>query len=256
MTPPVDRSRHTDRDRAESFGGIAADYDRYRPPCPAELLADLRALTPGTVLDVACGTGKIAVPLHRAGLDVLGVEIDERMAAVARSHGVPVEVAQFETWPDAGRRFDLITCGNAWHWIDPDRGAQRAAELLRPGGTLVRSWTFAVLGADARALLDTVYAAHAPDHVHTHAEPAARENRPDDYSGRPGLGGTEERVYRWDTAYTTAEWVGLVATFSDHQLLPADRRGRLLDALTTAIEAAGGVLHGRGEAIAFFTRRA
>jgi SAM-dependent methyltransferase len=247
--------RHSDRARAESFGGIAADYDRYRPPCPPGLLADLRALAPATVLDVGCGTGKIAVPLHRAGLDVLGVEIDERMAAVARAHGVPVQVSPFETWPGTGRRFDLITCGNAWHWIDPDRGAQRAAELLRPGGTLMRSWTFAVLDSDARALLQAVYAEHAPDGVYTHAEAAAPDERRDEYSGRPGFGDTELRVYRSDTAYATADWVGLIATFSDHQMLPADRRGRLLDAVATAIDDAGGVLRGHSEAIAFYTRR-
>ncbi|MFC4033133.1 hypothetical protein ACFO3J_16795 [Streptomyces polygonati] len=44
---------------------------------------------------------------------MLGVEGDERMAEVARSHGVEVEVGAFETWDDAGRRFDLVTCADA-----------------------------------------------------------------------------------------------------------------------------------------------
>ncbi|WP_035854250.1 class I SAM-dependent methyltransferase [Cryptosporangium arvum] len=251
MTPPTDRPSHTDRDRAESFGPIAADYDRYRPECPDDLLADLVALNPADVLDVGCGTGKLAVPLRRAGLDVLGVEIDPRMAAVARAHGVPVEVSGFETWDDAGRRFDLVTSGNAWHWIDPVHGAQRAAALLRPGGTLVRSWTYAVLDDDALALLDGVYAAHTG--VHTHASAAVDEDRPE--PPRRGFGVTETRVYRWELSFTTAQWVGLIATFSDHQLLPDAERAALLATLTTAIDAAGGVLRGRGEAVALFTPR-
>ena len=38
------------------------------------------------------------------GVPVLGIEIDERMADVARGHGVAVEVAAFETWDAAGAR--------------------------------------------------------------------------------------------------------------------------------------------------------
>ncbi|MFG1922224.1 class I SAM-dependent methyltransferase [Cryptosporangium sp. NPDC048952] len=251
MTRPADRPRHTDRNRAESFGPIAGDYDRYRPEFPAALLADVVALAPANVLDVGCGTGKVAVGLRHAGLDVLGVEIDPRMAAVARAHGVPVEVAGFETWDDAGRRFDVITSGNAWHWIDPVRGAERAAQLLRPGGTLVRSWTFAVLDPDALALLEGVYAGRAD--VHTHAEAAVSEDRRE--APLAGFSDSEARVYRWDLQFTTAEWVGLIATFSDHQLLPAEERAALLGAVSAAIDDAGGVLRGRGEAIAFFSPR-
>ncbi|MFI5952435.1 class I SAM-dependent methyltransferase [Cryptosporangium sp. NPDC051539] len=251
--PHTDRP-HTDRARAESFGGIAADYDRYRPGCPDALLADLVALRPAAVLDVACGTGKLAVPLRAAGLDVLGVEIDERMAAVARGHGVRVEISPFETWDGAGRHFDLITCGNAWHWIDPDAGAARAAALLRPGGSIVRSWTYAVLDTDAQALLRDVYAEHAPGTT-THAGPGGEDSSPDPFASRPEFGAAEHRRYRWDLEVPAEEWVGLIATFSDHQLLPAAQRDRLLAALRDALTAAGGVLRGHGEADALFARR-
>ncbi|TQS44648.1 class I SAM-dependent methyltransferase [Cryptosporangium phraense] len=249
------RSPHTDRARAESFGGIATDYDRYRPVCPDALLADLVGLGPDRVLDVACGTGKIAVPLRAAGLDVLGVEIDERMAAVARGHGVPVEISPFESWDAAGRRFGLITCGNAWHWIDPERGPAKAAEVLESGGTIVRSWTYAVLDADARALLAAVYAEHAPD-ASTHAGSDEDDDEPlDPFASRPEFDAPEMRRYAWDLTIPGDEWVGLIATFSDHQLLPAGQRARLLEAVSGAIAAAGGVLRGHGRADALFTRR-
>ncbi|HEV8173255.1 MAG TPA: hypothetical protein VGP91_06365 [Actinoplanes sp.] len=41
--------------------------------------------------------------------------MDERMAKVARTHGVDVEVADFEIWNTGRRTFDLIACGDAWH---------------------------------------------------------------------------------------------------------------------------------------------
>lgn len=136
---------HLDRARAESFGTVAQQYDRYRPPHAERLIDDLAALAPARVLDIACGTGKAAVALAGRGLDVLGVETDERMAQVARAHGVPVEIAPFETWDARGRRFGLVTCGSAWHWIDPALGAAKVADLLHPGGTFARFWSYHVL---------------------------------------------------------------------------------------------------------------
>lgn len=106
---------------------MARQYERYRPTYPDALLDDLATLRPARVLDVGCGTGKAAVGLAGRGLSVLGVELDLRMAVVACGHGVPVEVGAFETWDDAGRRFDLITCGAAWQWIDPELGMAKAA---------------------------------------------------------------------------------------------------------------------------------
>lgn len=89
---------HSDRARAESFGAIATEYERFRPGYPVELIDDLAALRPARVLDVGCGTGKVAVALAAREINVLGVEPDDRMATVARSNDIPVEDVQFEDW--------------------------------------------------------------------------------------------------------------------------------------------------------------
>ena len=92
------------------------------------------------MLDVGSGTGIAARQLRAAGCRVLGVEPDARMAAFGRSHGVPAEVATFEAWEPAGRVFDVVVAGQAWHWVDPVAGAAKAARVLRPGGRLVVFW--------------------------------------------------------------------------------------------------------------------
>ena len=84
-----DRS-HTNRSRAESFGAGARAYDRARPSYPSALIDDVLADGPRAVLDVGCGTGKLARLIAERGVPVLGVEIDERMAEVARAHGIDV----------------------------------------------------------------------------------------------------------------------------------------------------------------------
>ena len=82
---------------------MAVLYDRLRPGYPDALMDDLVAVGPTSGLDVGCGTGKVARAFIARRLPVWGVEPDKAMAAVARSHGVPIELARFETWDPAGR---------------------------------------------------------------------------------------------------------------------------------------------------------
>jgi trans-aconitate methyltransferase len=112
---------HRDRVRAGSSGRDAERYDRSRPSYPRVLVDRLMADRPRAVVDVGCGTGIAARLFAQRGATVLGVEQDPRMAEVARTHGVDVEVSGFEDWDAAGRRFDLLISAQAWHWVDPGR---------------------------------------------------------------------------------------------------------------------------------------
>ncbi|MGH9060429.1 MAG: class I SAM-dependent methyltransferase, partial [Acidimicrobiales bacterium] len=136
-SPPPPAEPHQDRGMAESFGLDAARYDRARPRYPDALVRRIVDGMPGrAVLDVGCGTGIGARQYQAAGRVVLGVDPDARMAEFARVTGVEVEVATFETWGPAGRMFDAVVSGQAWHWVDPVAGAAKAARVLRPGGRL------------------------------------------------------------------------------------------------------------------------
>lgn len=61
---------------------------------------------------------------------MLGVEPDPRVAGFARRTGIEVEAGTFEAWDSAGRRFDAVVAGQAWHWADPVAGADKAAGVL------------------------------------------------------------------------------------------------------------------------------
>jgi SAM-dependent methyltransferase len=148
-----------------TFGAIAGLYDSARPTYPAEMVEYL--LTPGPIdiLDVGCGTGKAGALFVGGGRCVVGVEPDPRMAEVARSYGLEVECAAFEEWDDGGRLFDLLISGTAWHWVRPQAGVAKAAQVLRPGGRLAAFWNAPVHTAQARAVFYEVYSVHAPDMV-------------------------------------------------------------------------------------------
>jgi hypothetical protein len=47
----------------------------------------------------------------------------------------------FEAWQNAPDSYDLVLSAQAFHWIEPQYELARAAELLKPGGTIVLVWT-------------------------------------------------------------------------------------------------------------------
>lgn len=236
---PTHASRpYHERDRAESFGSIAQQYDRFRPSYPEELIDDLVAIGPADVLDVGCGTGKAGRLLAERGLSVLGVEIDAQMAAIAGEHGLEVEVASFEQWLAEGRRFDLLICGQAWHWINPEIGVPKAATVLRPGGTVALFWNSSTLRGDVVAQLEGVYRYRAPALLpsgETAEPPYAADLERSRLFDKPFT-----RTYAWTQEYSTNEWVQMVLTHSDHLLLAPGVRDALINDVSDVIDANGG----------------
>ncbi len=235
---------HDERSRAESFGAVAARYDRVRPSYPSALVDALLTTGPRRVLDIGCGTGIAGRLLTARGCSVLGVEVDARMAGVARERGLDVELARFEDWEPRGRRFDLAISAQAWHWIDPRAGARVAALALEEGGRLAVFWNFGQPPSALRELLTPVYArlgpgvenysvlfGHRDARIETTIEGIAAARRFD--------AATVER-FAWSQRYDTAGWLEQLSTHSDHRALAPEPRARLLAAVAEAIDSLGG----------------
>jgi SAM-dependent methyltransferase len=231
------------REQRLVFGEDAAGYDRARPSYPDRLIDDVVALVglPCRAVDAGCGTGKATVQLAARGVEGVAVEPDEAMAVVARRNltnyaGWRVDVSDFEEWqPKAGETFDLVTCAQAWHWIDPDRGTSRAARVLRARGWL------AIFGAtpdlpdtSLRREIDAAYAEWAPGLSARSGVPKER------VSPGSAFGPATVREYPGSRDYTAAEWVELLRTSSDHRMLPLELRESLLAQVEAAIERHGG----------------
>jgi SAM-dependent methyltransferase len=231
---------------AESFGADAERYDRTRPAYPDALVARLAAVGPD-VLDVGCGTGIAARQFRAAGCRVLGVEPDARMAELAERAGVPVEVSTIEDWDPAGRTFDTVVAGQAWHWVDPVAGAAKAARALRPGGRLAVFWHSFRPPADLGDAMAAAYRRAMPDSPlfqrplpGPEAYSLMCDKASDGMREAGGFGEPEEWRFPWERRYTRDEWLEQVPTFGLHSRVPADGRQQILADIGAAIDAAGG----------------
>ncbi|MEV0086397.1 class I SAM-dependent methyltransferase [Saccharopolyspora sp. NPDC050642] len=233
---------------AESFGVDPERYDQARPRYPDALVERIVAASPGrAVLDVGCGTGIEARQFQAACCAVLGVDPDARMAEFARRTGVEVEVATFEAWDPAGRTFDAVVAGQAWHWVDPVAGAAKAARVLRPGGRLA---VFAHVFEPPAPVAEAFAAAYrrvAPDSpLDVRARPAldvhqAMFARAADGIRQAGaFDEPEQWRFDWEQRYTREEWLNLLRTTGGLTGLPPGELAEVLDAVGTAIDEIGG----------------
>ena len=133
------------------FDRIAGFYDLMNSVMTAGLhhrwrarAADLAALEPGdNALDVACGTGDLAIELaRRVGTrgEVIGSDFAEEMLERARAKAPELvwEWGNALELPYASGRFDAATVGfGARNFSDLDRGLAEMTRVVKPGGRVV-----------------------------------------------------------------------------------------------------------------------
>src|SRR5512144_3120490 len=130
---------------AGNFGEVAKIIET----CAEAFIARLN-LEPGMrMLDVACGTGNLAIPAARAGARVSGVDIapnliaEARLEARAAGCAVAFEIGDAEALPYIDGQFDTtVTMFGAMFAYRPDRATAELLRVTRPGGRVaMANWT-------------------------------------------------------------------------------------------------------------------
>ena len=151
---------NTERSKKEEvqtmFDRIAPTYDRLNHALSLNIdrlwrrrvVRLVRRMNPHRVLDVATGTGDLALMLARRipGIHVKGIDLSEGMLDVARrkavSQGledrVTFEAGDAETPVAAAASVDVVTVAfGVRNFQDLDRGLNELKQVLRPGGRIV-----------------------------------------------------------------------------------------------------------------------
>jgi demethylmenaquinone methyltransferase/2-methoxy-6-polyprenyl-1,4-benzoquinol methylase len=197
------------------FNRIAGVYDLMNSvmtagmhQCWRERAADLARVGPGSrALDVATGTGDLAIALAGRGAEVIGSDFAERMLQIARGKapGIRFEQGNALELPYEADSFDAATVGfGARNFSDLDRGLSEMARVVRPGGRVVvleittpqrppLSWFFRLWFDRAVPLIGRV--AGDPDAYEYLPSSVRRFPGPRDLAGRMAAAGMED--VRW-----------------------------------------------------------
>ena len=130
------------------FDRIAGVYDRMNSVMTAgmhhawrERAVDLARVGPRSrALDVATGTGDLAIALRRRGADVVGQDFSDGMLELARRKAPELRFEQGDALalPYADGEFDAVTVGfGARNFADLGRGLREMARVAKPGGRVV-----------------------------------------------------------------------------------------------------------------------
>ncbi|MBN1530645.1 MAG: ubiquinone/menaquinone biosynthesis methyltransferase [Thermoleophilaceae bacterium] len=130
------------------FDRIARVYDRMNGVMTAGMhhrwrarAVDLAAVGPGSrALDVATGTGDLAIALRDRGAEVVGMDFSEVMLELARAKAPDIrfEPGNALALPYADGEFDAVTVGfGARNFSDLGRGLAELARVTKPGGRVV-----------------------------------------------------------------------------------------------------------------------
>jgi len=126
---------------------------------------NLPPLPPGRLLEVGCASGAFLHKMASQGWHVQGIEISEKAAQSAVSHGYQVHVGPLETAPEPNDRFDLIV---GWmvleHLHDPIRALQKLHKCAKPNAWLVLSVPDAG-SLEFRIFKERWYALQLPSHL-------------------------------------------------------------------------------------------
>jgi demethylmenaquinone methyltransferase / 2-methoxy-6-polyprenyl-1,4-benzoquinol methylase len=130
------------------FDRIARVYDRMNSVMTAgmhhrwrERAVDLARVGPGSrALDLATGTGDLAIELERRGAEVTGLDFSAGMLELARAKAPSIEWVEGNALalPYGDGEFGAVTIGfGARNLSDLERGLAEMARVARPGGRVV-----------------------------------------------------------------------------------------------------------------------
>ena len=131
------------------YDAIARIYDPWSASVTedVEFYVEQARAAGGPVVELACGTGRIAVPIAKAGIRLIGVDASERMLEVAREYaaaeGVELDLRHGDYRdPPVRERVPLVLIPfrSLLHMTTEEdrlRALRAARELLLPDGRLV-----------------------------------------------------------------------------------------------------------------------
>jgi len=242
-----------DRSKRVTFEEEADLYDEIVSEYPDELIKDILSMSGigsiGRILEIGCGPGNATISFARKGYRILGIELGERLAALATRNchsypGVEILNMAFEDWRLEERAFDMVLAADAFHWIPPHVGYPKVARALKDNGSLDFFWRVPVdPETDWSRAINDLYQEIAPQFVNPDKRFTAEwlvgiNTKNIEASGC--FGDVITKQYIWSTSITGDQYIKGLRTFSMHRDMKEEMREKLYARILKVIDQFGG----------------
>ena len=195
------------------FEGLASDYDRFRPRYSPKAI-DWLALRPRRIADIASGTGILTRQLRSRFPDSLIVGIEPARDMLMTASGTAPDIhwlgGRAETLPLAPAAFDLVTIGQAVHWLDRDLFHAECSRVLKPGGTLAILNNNRIRDSAISHAYETALEDISPGYRRTYRDHVSAG----DLAALPCIRTVRTRRFAWVWTRTRDEWLGYARSTS------------------------------------------
>jgi len=233
---------------ALSFNRSAEDYNAIRPGYPAEMfeyiISRAGISNNSSILDIGSGTGQSVLPMLKKGYQITCLEPGKNLFELLQANTKVFKEIElinntFEEY-QFSEKFDLITAGTSFHWLDLKVSIPKIEQFLSNPGTLCVFWN-----------------KHPKPYTGFFAEvqKVYRDNFPTEGNQKSfkDLSSKKDNVLKqvrdsrifkeelswdhdWFINFTSAEYISLLNTFSDNILLPHLQREKLFSEIKELID--------------------
>ena len=192
--------------------------NRFRFTYPDELIATIKdcITATGTVVDIGCGTGQSILPWIGVFDKCIGTDISEAQIACAKDNIRNVEfvTCSSDKIPLPDKSVDLVTCGQAWHWLDHSSTIPEIRRILKsPGRVAVYGYGNIIMrNSSAEALVREFYSTTLKGYWHIN-----RTHIDQMYSGLPMIFPTlVKKVFHVNKTMQFDDFFGYINTWSGY----------------------------------------
>lgn len=229
------------------FGSDAENYDLFRPRYTHELFEFIEKNTKGKkALEIGSGSGQATEWFLHNGYDVTCCEISsgfcDFLKGKYKNHPITVHNLPFEDFEGENEGFDLIFSATAFHWVDRDIGFPKLFSLLKKGGRLALFWNVPYGAYDNEALHNDIQKAYNSDRK-WESEPKEKYGFCMEYLEKYSFEKIEKHIFKGLRRLSAEQYISLLETYSDHKSMESEKKNKLYENITSAIEKHGGYIN-------------
>lgn len=221
------KNYYKDRDdtlRAK-FDGVAAQYEEYRLPYPGALFQDIMRYSnkPQVALEIGIGTGKATTPFLKAGISVLAIEPNTKMADIAIEKNVnygqlKILNGKFEDYT-FNHEFDLVYAASSFQWLRSENRMELIGGCLKQNGVFAKFKTVTIVdpkeSIGSRLLYD-IYCDIVPDYLPKDRSPKEKSWGEFEHAG---FGSFEHRDYYKKYLFDSGRYISFMNTYTEYLAL-------------------------------------